>query len=149
MRMSATVDVLSARACPSLFVLTFRFLVAILTLLRFRLDSTMWLSVFLIIGMMISLARQSMPIAVQLETALTKDRLATMDVTKKEMFQMFALGLAGSRALSLLSSLGGASKPQVVYDALGLVGGINLVGIFLVETKTLLRTLDNHREQAD
>jgi len=102
------------------------------------LEAASYLSVFLIVFNLTSVIRRAVPVEVRSAMEITKERIASFHLKKREMLQTVLLALAGGCTLYLLSSLG-VFKP---YDSkcylAGMVGLVTLAINFVVEAKTLV-----------
>ena len=107
-------------------------------------SAAMWLSIFLVIGTLMSIASCAAPKVVRDQVTVTKERIATFNLKKKEAIQLFMLIVVGVIALSLLSSLGVRSEPSGFNNNAGLVGVCCSGGILIIEATSLVRAHDVH-----
>ncbi|GMH57466.1 hypothetical protein TL16_g02385 [Triparma laevis f. inornata] len=101
-------------------------------------NASLWLSIFLVFAMMITVMSRAVPRATRNSVAMTKERLATLDVDKKEALQGFLFIIVGVASLFLLSTLGVAGDSTATNLYLGMGGGAAFTLIFVIETVILL-----------
>ena len=81
-----------------------------------------------------------------IDSLFSLQRLATMNVNKKETIQLTCLGIGMVSGLVLLGSLGVKGKPNTTNTITGLIGWVSLACVLFMEVVTLMRNNDLHLE---
>lgn len=108
-------------------------------------NAALFLSVFVILGELVSLISQAVPSVMSQEIALTKERVAAFKLNIKEKLQLTCGIIGGSAALVSLSSLGVAGEPNSSNFIAGMVGLVPFTIIFFIEAWTTVRA---HKENS-
>ena len=111
-------------------------------------NCALWLSGYLVCVSLLSLAKKIVSRQVRNEIALSKERFAAFDLTKKEIAELLCLFVGCACTLILLSALVINGESSAVGSSVGMIGFLALGFALIIEVRSILRTYDAHEIRA-
>lgn len=103
--------------------------------------AALFLSSYVVVLTCFSIVKGAAPEAVWLKMAMTKERLASLNLTKKETLQFGCFAITSICALGLFSSLV-AAQPNDTNLIVGMIGVISMLVAFIVEFTVLVQAYE-------